>query len=161
MDLNNMRTPLNSITTDHSMINSINAPMGSNSMNAMGGNSMNAAPISSDHQAATAPGRHQQLNAPYPGIHINVSEDMPGDQPNQMPPQSPDTRHINFSMPGGPDPHQGGPPQGGYSSHAPLHSPAQQSMHPNMPRRMRSSGLNGNWQTGRDTPRRRRMIQHM
>jgi len=89
-------------------------------------------PIPPGHQAAPASGMHQQMNGPYPGMHRNVSGSMPGGQPYQMPPQSPATRHNSFSMPGGPGPHQGGPPQGGYSSHPPLHSPAQQPMHPNM-----------------------------
>jgi len=99
-------------------------------------------PIPPGHQGAPAGGMHQQMNGPYPGMHRNVSGGMPGGQPYQMPP-SPATRHNSFSMPGGPGPHQGGPPQGGYSSHPPLHSPAQQPMHPNMaPQMHRNSSSN-------------------
>jgi len=99
-------------------------------------------PMPPGHQSAPSSGMHQQMNGPYSGMHRNGGG-MPGGQPYQLPPQSPATRHNSFSMPGGPGPHQGGPPQGGYSSHPPLHSSAQQPMHPNMqPQMHRNSSSN-------------------
>uniref|UniRef100_A0A6V0BSR0 histone acetyltransferase n=1 Tax=Pseudo-nitzschia australis TaxID=44445 RepID=A0A6V0BSR0_9STRA len=100
-------------------------------------------PMPPGHQSAPSSGIHQQMNGPYSGMHRNVGGGMPGGQPYQMNPQSPAARHNSFSMPGGPGPHQGGPPQGGYSSHPPLHSSAQQPMHPNMAPQMHRNASSG------------------
>lgn len=99
-------------------------------------------PMPPGHQSAPSPGMHQQtMNAPYAhGMHRNVSAGIPpGGQPYQMPPQSPGSRHNSFSM------QSSAGPQGQYSSHPPLHSPAQQQqqqggpMHPGVTQMHRGS----------------------
>lgn len=87
---------------------------------------------------APSPGMHQQpMNAPYGhGMHRQGPPAMSGGQPYQIPPQSPSPRHSSFSM-------ANAGPQGQYSSHPPMHSPAHQQqppgMHPSMPPMHRSS----------------------
>eukprot|EP00980_Cylindrotheca_fusiformis_P010996 scaffold2526_cov131-Cylindrotheca_fusiformis.AAC.12 len=79
------------------------------------------------------------MNAPYGhGMQRSMSAGMPpGAQAYQLPPQSPAARHNSFSM------QNSGGPQGQYSSHPPLHSPAQQQqggpMHPGVTQMHRGS----------------------
>ena len=97
-------------------------------------------PIPPGHQSAPSSGIHQQaMNAAYPhGMHRNVSAGMPQGGQYQIPPQSPGSRHNSFTMPAG------GGPQGQFSSHPPLNSPAHQqqqggAMHPNVTQMHRGS----------------------
>ena len=98
-------------------------------------------PIPPGHQSTPSSGMHQQgMNTAYPhGMHRNVSGGLPpGGQPYQIPPtQSPGSRHGSFTMV------PGGGPQGQYSSHPPLHSPANQQqagqIHPNVTQLHRAS----------------------